>query len=358
MDFGGGMREASADVSENKSEKEFALSKETLEKFDQIMGDDQFDQLEPEPVEEIQRLNASERENKFNNLFNFGDFFKKQEVEVSENHLSEGEETNQGTNEETSEEGTDSEDDISDKREPNSEYRIGENVYETDDNGNTYKKNGKLLPNAEYTLKGYTYKTDKNGNITTCDAKPALTDDGTRNTKEQRESGGEERKEDDDGGHLIAKILGGAEGEENLVPMRRTINRGDYKKMENEIAKALLEGKKVSLHIDIEYDGDSQRPSKIRVEYTIDGKKTVVEFDNKENSTDLSETLENKIGDEDYNALKEEIEDRKADGIETSLTSVKTEYDENGKPVKITVGVLDESTGIKTYKVYEPKQED
>lgn len=70
--------------------------------------------------------------------------------------------------------------------------------------------------------------------------------------KEQKESGGEERQEDDDGGHIIARILGGAEGEENLVPMRRTINRGDYKKMENEIAKALQEGKKVTIHIDLE----------------------------------------------------------------------------------------------------------
>lgn len=46
--------------------------------------------------------------------------------------------------------------------------------------------------------------------------------------KEQKESGGEERREDDDGGHIIARILSGSEGEENLVPMRRTINRGDY----------------------------------------------------------------------------------------------------------------------------------
>lgn len=44
--------------------------------------------------------------------------------------------------------------------------------------------------------------------------------------KEQKESGGEERREDDDGGHIIARILSGSEGEENLVPMRRTINRG------------------------------------------------------------------------------------------------------------------------------------
>ena len=37
--------------------------------------------------------------------------------------------------------------------------------------------------------------------------------------KEQKESGGEERREDDDGGHIIARILSGSEGEENLVPM-------------------------------------------------------------------------------------------------------------------------------------------
>lgn len=47
----------------------------------------------------------------------------------------------------------------------------------------------------------------------------------------------------------------------------------------------------------------------------------------------------------------------KEDGVEASLTSVKREYDENDNPTKITVGILDESTGKKTYKVYEPKQE-
>lgn len=44
---------------------------------------------------------------------------------------------------------------------------------------------------------------------------------------------------------LVQKESG---GEENLVPMRRTINRGDYKKMENEIAKALQEGKEVRIY--------------------------------------------------------------------------------------------------------------
>ena len=245
--------------------------------------------------------------------------------------------------------------DYSEKREPNSTYEFNGNTYETDDNGQTYKKNGEILPNTEYTANGNTYKTDENGNKVSCDSNPEYTEEGPRNMKEQKESGGEERQEDDDGGHIIARILGGAEGEENLVPMRRTINRGDYKKMENEIAKALQEGKKVTIHIDLEYNGDSQRPSKIRAEYTIDGKKTIVEFDNEEGSTELLDSLNDKISDEDYTNLKEEIEDMKADGVETAVTSVKVEYDENGNPTKVTVGILDESTGQKSYKVYNPR---
>lgn len=233
---------------------------------------------------------------------------------------------------------------------------LDEDKIEMDDNGRVYKKNGELLPNMEYTVNGNVYKTDDHGNKISCDSNPMYTELGIRNMKEQREAGGEERQEDDDGGHIIARILGGAEGEENLVPMRRTINRGDYKKMENEISNALQDGKDATIHIDLAYAGDSQRPSKIRAEYTIDGKNTVVEFDNEENSTELSGSLEQKINNEDYEKLREEIEDMKEDGVGVSITSVKTEYDEAGNPVKVTVGVLDESTGEKNYKIYEPRQ--
>ena len=245
--------------------------------------------------------------------------------------------------------------DYIEKREPNSQYELNGNIYETDDNGQTYKKNGKLLPNVEYTVNGNTYKTDAHGRIISCDANPKYTEEGPRDNKKQREAGGEERREKDDGGHIVARILGGAEGSENLVPMRSTINKGDYKKMENEIAKALQEGKEVAVNIELEYDGDSQRPSKIKVTYTIDGKTTIVEFDNEENSTDLLDSVKEYISESDYNKLKEEIDDMKEDGGDASITSVKVEYDENGKPVKVTVGILDESTGIKTYKFYNLK---
>lgn len=240
-------------------------------------------------------------------------------------------------------------------REPNSRYEMDGDEYETDDTGKTYKKNGQLLPDTEYKINGNTYRTDKNGNLISCDSEPEHTEDNTRNQKEQRESGGDERKEDDDGGHLIARVLGGAEGLENLVPMRRTINRGDYKIMENEISKALRDGKKVSMHIELEYKEDSHRPSKIKVVYSIDGKKTEEVFDNDENSKDLLNVLQQKISDEDYDRLKEQIEDTEEDGDPVTITSVKTEYDEDGNPVQVTVGILNEATGEKTYRTYEAR---
>lgn len=346
MNFLSGMSET-LEASEIKDSAGSEISQESLEKFDKIMGDDKIESQQPE---ESPDLTPVEVENKFCKLFDVGDFFKKSEVNSMRNNV-ENNETS--SNDETESEMQ--EPDISEKREPNSEYEIDGDIYETDDNGDTYKKNGKLMPNKEYTINGNKYRTDERGNKISCDSEPTYTEDGTRNIKEQKESGGDERQEEDDGGHIIAKILGGAEGEENLVPMRRTINRGDYKKMENEISKSLQEGKKVTVHIDLEYDEDSGRPSKIRAEYTIDGKKTVVEFDNKENSTELLDSLNEKISDEDYNNLKDELDDMKADGIEGSVTSVKVEYDEDGNPTRVTVGVLDESTGKKSYKVYEPR---
>lgn len=209
----------------------------------------------------------------------------------------------------------------------------------------------------EYTANGSHYKTDGQGRIVSCEAVPVYTENGVRDAKEQQEAGGMQRQAHDDGGHIVARVLGGAEGKENLVAMRSTINRGDYKKMENELARALQEGKEVSLDVGLSYEGESERPSEFRVEYAIDERSAEVLFDNRENSTELLGTLDGKIDDRDYQSLCEEIVDMRADGIEVSVTSVKTAYDSAGLPEKITVGIFDESAGEKSYRVYEPQQE-
>jgi hypothetical protein len=307
---------------------------ETLEKYDRIMEDDRLGLVPPESEEKLQEADPKVIEEKYGRLLEEESCEEENEIPGEEMFLSR---------------------DISEIREPGTEYRIGENIYETDDTGRTYKENGKVLPETEYTINGNTYRTDACGRKVSCDAGLKYTEDGVRNIKEQRESGGSERLEGDDGGHIVARILGGSEGLENLVAMRGTVNRGDYKRMENEMSKALLEGKDVKAHFGLRYEEDSERPSTIRAEYTIDGKKTVCRFDNKENSTELVGSLEGKISDENCSRLKQMIDDMKEDGVDASITSVKEEYDENGNPAKVTVGILNEQDGTKSYREFDPR---
>ena len=372
--------------------EEVSLDPGKLEKYDRLMGDDiargdagEGRQFSPEQTGEISpgpgRLSPEERKNKLEKLFEEGDFFekpaegespdaedRKSSVEGKapegrdEKSPAEGESPDaedrkssvEGKGPEGRDEKSDAEGENARGEEPD---REAEDNCERDDNGNIYKRDGRLLPDCRYTINGTTYTTDGKGRIISCDASPESSPEGSRDLKEQREAGGEDRQEDDDGGHILARVLGGSEGIENLIPMRRTLNRGDYKKMENEINKALGEGKEVTMHVEVEYDDDSGRPSRIRVEYTIDGKKTEVVFDNKENSTKLLDSLDQKLDNRDCESLREEIADARADGREITITSVKTEYDENGNPTRVTVRLLDESTGEKTEKVYQPGRE-
>ena len=219
------------------------------------------------------------------------------------------------------------------------------NIYEKDDNGTIFKVNGELKPDTEYCIDGVVYKTDAQGRIISCDGNARQTPEGERDLKAQKEVGGKDRREGDQGGHILSRILGGAKGIENLLPIRGTINSGPYKAMENEINQALDKGKDVSIHVDIKYDGDSKRPSIITVVYTKDGKETVAEYDNNEGSTELLDSVEDKVDQEQYDDLKQEIADANADGGNISVIAVKTEYDVSGDVTKVTVTIRDENSG-------------
>ena len=71
-----------------------------------------------------------------------------------------------------------------------------------------------------------------------------------------RRQGGHEWGEDD-GGHLIAARFGGSPGPENLTAQNRNLNRGSYKRMENEWAAHLEAGDKVFVHLET---SEGERP--------------------------------------------------------------------------------------------------
>ena len=139
------------------------------------------------------------------------------------------------------------------------------------------KKDGKkvLKPNVTYTtLERYTYKTDDLGRIISVEGTLEL-GEGKRNAYAQRTVGRDDREIDDDGGHLIASIFKGSGGFDNLVPMNGNLNKGEWKKLENDWAKALnaTPPKDVKVKITPMYEGDSLRPTKFRIEQKIGNRK-------------------------------------------------------------------------------------
>ena len=65
--------------------------------------------------------------------------------------------------------------------------------------------------------------------------------------------------------------FGGSPELDNLVSQSQNVNLSQYKKIENEWAKAIGEGKEVTVNVEVKYDGEGLRPVEFIVEYTIDG---------------------------------------------------------------------------------------
>nr|WP_318660959.1 DNA/RNA non-specific endonuclease [uncultured Treponema sp.] len=131
--------------------------------------------------------------------------------------------------------------------------------------------NTDLEPNTIYKVDSYNYHTDKFGRVDNVKGKLEFQTKG-RNTYQQGKS--VELKEGikgvDDGGHIIAQIFNGPGEQINYVPQTQTLNRGDWKAMENEWKKALEKGKKIEVDIKINYNS-TRRPTDFEVIYYIDG---------------------------------------------------------------------------------------
>lgn len=78
---------------------------------------------------------------------------------------------------------------------------------------------------------------------------------------------------------MIASSLGGAGDRVNMVPQASTLNRGDWKAMENYLRGGLQAGKNVSVKIDVGYPASSGgRPDGFLVNAMIDGEKFQFRF--------------------------------------------------------------------------------
>lgn len=66
---------------------------------------------------------------------------------------------------------------------------------------------------------------------------------------------------------------------DNIVSQLQKVNLSEYKKIENEWATAIKKGKKVSVEVEVKYDGGGLRPVEFNVSYNIGEdfyKKTII----------------------------------------------------------------------------------
>lgn len=136
--------------------------------------------------------------------------------------------------------------------------------------GSHFDDFGNLKPNVRYQTGEYeyVYQTDDVGRLAEWDA-PEL----QRTNRENRlphDANTPGKLKGDHAGHLAGDRFGGSPEIDNLVSQLSEVNLSDYKKLENQWAKALEEGKKVSVNVKVNYVGDSLRPSSFEVFYSID----------------------------------------------------------------------------------------
>ena len=136
------------------------------------------------------------------------------------------------------------------------------------------------FPNVQYELGGVVYKTDSWGRIVSSEFKidkNYISNPNLYNAKDITAAGKlKGGLAGDDGGHLLAQQFGGSSTVLNVVPMKSSVNKGEYKKVEELWRKEADKGRIVKANINLKYGNSvSERPTWIEIKYEIDGEKYV-----------------------------------------------------------------------------------
>lgn len=139
-------------------------------------------------------------------------------------------------------------------------------------------KTGSLSPRTAYILdNGHAYVTDVSDRVAHVEVK--LADLHMARNKYQKKCTGKSGCVGDDGGHLIASNRGGAGDCVNSIPQASTLNRRDWKAMENLFRSELKSGKTVAVTIKVNYPSSGGvRSSGFLVEAKIDGELHKMEY--------------------------------------------------------------------------------
>lgn len=167
---------------------------------------------------------------------------------------------------------------------PNTVYEVDGAKHYTDDNGEVYRVDNDLVADNTYEINGYKYETDEQGRIVSAEGKLQLKNHEGYKTIPQSttlsEIGKGDEKATDDRGHPIGDRFNGKGDIGNLVPQDSTLNRGEYNKFEDSLAKEVAKGNEVYMKVEMDYPGKSYRPDSFIVSYSINGEEFTTTFFN------------------------------------------------------------------------------
>lgn len=101
-----------------------------------------------------------------------------------------------------------------------------------------------------------------------------------RSRTAQARAGGADRRATDDGGHYIAARFNGPSDAFNHFAQDANFNRGEYRLLEDQWARAKRAGRDVTVKIVPRYDGTSKRPAVINIWFKINGHEKSVSIPN------------------------------------------------------------------------------
>lgn len=118
---------------------------------------------------------------------------------------------------------------------------------------------------------GYVYLIDDQGRTRKASGTLTSADRQVRSRLAQTQAGGADRRPTDDGGHYIAARFNGPTDAFNHFAQDANFNRGQYRLLEDQWARAKRAGRSVTVKIVPGYDGASKRPSVINIWFIING---------------------------------------------------------------------------------------
>ncbi len=153
--------------------------------------------------------------------------------------------------------------------EANTSFKIGDDSEKIITDGSQFE-NGKLKSNIKYQTGEHEYIYETNGDGLIVHASTENLQPKIHSGRLRHDPNSFGKEIGDHSGHIFGDRFGGSPELDNLVSQARRVNQSEYCIIENEWAKALENGKKVTVDIDINYDGISERPTSFDISYTID----------------------------------------------------------------------------------------